>query len=120
MASMNAIDEFQNALGFLYPFAMIGGVVGMFGAPILGFLSAKGYFLGGPSNRRAGSLFLTAGSIVSVLAAIVWIFAVLAIFPGLFFCGVYCFLGYALPLLGISMIIATMLLIVGSRLNKWE
>jgi hypothetical protein len=112
---VNVINELAALLGPLRSPATYLGVVSIFGAPILAFLALKGFLTkglknAGPATRVLRSL---AGG-ASVLAGVLWIVALLSVFPGFLICSVYCFLGLALPILGLATGVAGLLLITST------
>jgi hypothetical protein len=114
---MNVINELTSLLGPVYePLRYFGGI-GMFGAPILAFLAIKGAFTQNLDNVGSAARILRAlGSAASVLAGLLWLGALFSIFPGILFCSVYCFLGLALPVLGLGTGAACLLLLLGTVL----
>jgi len=110
----NIINAVASALGPFHGPATFVGVIGLFGAPILAFLSIKGVFTKPLDQLRGvGCVFWRLGSIAATLTGVVWLAALLSFFPGLLVCSVYCFLGLGLPFLGIATTVTCLLLVVG-------
>lgn len=113
---MNILNELAGMLGPVYEPALYIGGISMFGAPILAFLATKGVFVQGASGTRRTLKMLGSGA--AVFAGVLWVVALLALFPGILFCSMYCFLGLALPLLGLATAACCLLLIAGAIGSK--
>lgn len=119
LEAMNVLNELRNAIGVLWWPVIGSGAIGMIGAPILAFLSLKGRII--KTTEEVGSaskLFRSLGALASLLAGIAWLGALLSIFPGVLFCSVYCFLGLALPILGVFTASAYLLLVSADLLSS--
>jgi hypothetical protein len=119
LEAMNVLNELRNTIGVLWWPAIGSGAIGMVGAPILAFLSLKGRLIDTTERGRSASKFFRSlGALASTLAGVAWLGSLLSIFPGVFFCSVYCFLGLALPILGVLTASAYLLLVVADLLSS--
>lgn len=111
---MNVINELNSLLGpFYYPFTTIG-MFGMIAIPVLTFFSMKGYFIKASEEvHSASQFFFAVGKVITVFSVLPWVGAIFSIFPGIFFCSIFCFVGLALPILGISTTLSCLFLIFG-------
>ena len=118
---MNVLNELESLLGPIYQLAVFLGAASMFGAPILAFLAVKGAFTKNFRHATSpGGILRVLGTVLSALSGLLWLGALLALFPGVLFCSVYCFLGLALPILGLGTGAACVFLLLSSAFSAQD